>query len=160
MPAKREPAKPVEFEAEVVNLGDATLDEVEAEVVHISQGGANQIHASSVDMRQGGALAIQADEFDMSQSVAMISNAGHTSMDQSNSAAVLSEELIAANSRMGLVVANRARLENSNAVVLLARDVEGSVEPVLDSRGALLAGIAAGIVAGSMLLIGNLIRRR
>lgn len=160
MPDKSETIDPGEIEAEVVNLGGATLDEVEAEVVHIHQGGANQINASSVDMSQGGALLIQAEVLDIHQGVAFVSNAGSLSMDASTAAAVLTEEVVAGNSRIGLTAANRARLDGSSVGILLARDVEGDVEPILDTRGALLAGMASGFVIGAMLLIGNLIRRR
>ncbi|MGD8848431.1 MAG: hypothetical protein PVF18_01830, partial [Anaerolineales bacterium] len=68
--------------------------------------------------------------------------------------------LVADNSRLGLAVANRAQLDQSAIGVLLAREVDGNVEPLLDTRGALLAGLTSGIVIGTMLLIGNLIRRR
>ncbi len=160
MADQSEQERTTELEADVVNLSDATLDEVEADIVHISQGGANKIKAKSVEMRQGGSLAIEANELNMTQSGVLINSAGSVSMDASSAAAVVSDELVAGNSRMGLAVANRARLENSPPFVLLARDVEGSVEPVLDTRGALLAGIASGFVVGCMLLIGQLIRRR
>jgi hypothetical protein len=160
MPDQGEPLDPLEVEAEVVNLGGATLDEVEAEVVHIHQGGANQINASTVEMQQGGALMIQADTIDIYKGVAGLCNAEVTELESSSAAAMITDELVARDSRLGLAVANRAKLDHSSPLVLLARDVEGSVEPVLDTRGALLAGLASGIVIGTMLVIGNLFRRR
>jgi hypothetical protein len=160
MSEEREPRNPVEFETEVVNLEDASIANVEAEVVHIRQGGANQINASMVSMRQGGALTIQANEIDIHKGVTVISNAGTTNMDSSSAAVVIGDEVVTEGSRLGLTITNRAKLENSSPIVLLARDVEGSVEPVLDTQGALLAGIVTGITVGAVLLIGNLIRRR
>ena len=65
-----------------------------------------------------------------------------------------------ADSRNGIVIAEHAELSNSRTVVLLSREVHGNVETVLDTRGAALAGIAAGLAVGLMLIIGGLLRRR
>jgi hypothetical protein len=64
------------------------------------------------------------------------------------------------NSRIGLTVAERADLQQSSTVVLLAREVHGPVETLLDTRGAVLAGLVAGATAGLLWLAGALLRRR
>lgn len=155
-----DPVEPRDIEAEVVNLGGATLEQVEAEVVHIQQGGANRINASSVDMHQGGAFLIQSEELNIHQGVSVVSNSGKAVLESSSAGALLADTVNATNSRLGIAISNRAQLENSSPVILLAREVEGDVKPILDTRGALLAGLVSGVVVAAMLLIGSFVRRR
>ena len=65
-----------------------------------------------------------------------------------------------ANARAGVLYANQAELNNSSSVILLARDVHGDVETVLDTRGAMLAGLVSGIAVGLVLFVGRLLTRR
>jgi hypothetical protein len=44
--------------------------------------------------------------------------------------------------------------------LLLASEVHGNVETVLDTTGAAVAGLAAGVGIGLLLAIGGLLRRR
>jgi hypothetical protein len=41
------------------------------------------------------------------------------------------------------------------SVILLARNLEGNVTTVIDTRGALIAGLVGGLFAGIMLLLGR-----
>jgi hypothetical protein len=43
---------------------------------------------------------------------------------------------------------------------LIARNVQGPVETILDTRGAAVAGLLAGLAIGMVLLSGSLLRRR
>jgi hypothetical protein len=45
-------------------------------------------------------------------------------------------------------------------VILLAREVNGPVETVFDTRGAALAGLIGGIAVGMVLFAGKLLSRR
>jgi hypothetical protein len=65
-----------------------------------------------------------------------------------------------ANSRSALTVAGTADLRDSSTFVLLAREVNGPVETVLDTRGAVAAGLVAGIAIGLVLFVGGLLTRR
>jgi hypothetical protein len=65
-----------------------------------------------------------------------------------------------ANSRSALTVAGTADLRDSSTFVLLAREVNGPVETVLDTRGAVAAGLVAGIAIGLVLFLGGLLTRR
>jgi hypothetical protein len=51
-------------------------------------------------------------------------------------------------------------MQDSPTVILLAREVHGPVETVLDTRGALLAGLVAGVAIGMVLYVGRLLSRR
>jgi uncharacterized membrane protein len=58
------------------------------------------------------------------------------------------------------MIAQTVDMENSNSVVLLAREVYGPVETVLDTRDALLAGLVSGIGIGLVLTVFRLLARR
>jgi hypothetical protein len=60
----------------------------------------------------------------------------------------------------GLLVAQQVRGGSIKTAVLLAGQVDGPVETSLDTPRALLAGLAAGIGAGLVLLIGSLAKQR
>jgi len=45
-------------------------------------------------------------------------------------------------------------------LILLARRVHGDVDTVLDTRGAAVAGILAGVVLGLIFLAGSMLLRR
>ena len=47
--------------------------------------------------------------------------------------------------------------ERIESVILLARKVEGNVTTVIDTRGALIAGLVGGLFAGIMLLLGRML---
>jgi hypothetical protein len=44
--------------------------------------------------------------------------------------------------------------------VVLAQKIDGQVETTLDTRGAILAGLVAGIAAGLVSLVGRLLSQR
>ncbi len=67
---------------------------------------------------------------------------------------------ILTNSGAGVVLAQNAELVNSRTGILLAREVHGNVETILDTRGAAVAGLAAGAAVGLAFVVGSLLRRR
>ncbi|MEJ2709589.1 MAG: hypothetical protein P8074_18405 [Anaerolineales bacterium] len=63
-------------------------------------------------------------------------------------------------SSAGLVVSQQVRAEQVRSTILLAGQVNGTVETVLDTPRALLAGLASGVAVGLVLLAGNLLSRK
>lgn len=149
-----------ELSADVINVRGNGIEHVEAEQVNIHQGGASSISASHVDMHLSGAVTVDADSVSARQSVAMAVRGNAVALEGVTAATVVSEELKSSHSRLGIAVAGQAHLEDSPAVILLAREVHGPVETVLDTQGAMLAGLVAGIAVGMVLFAGNLITRR
>jgi len=60
----------------------------------------------------------------------------------------------------GLLVSREVNGEVIRAGVLLAGRVEGSVETILDTPRALLAGLASGVAVGLVLWVGSLLKQR
>ena len=59
------------------------------------------------------------------------------------------------NAYTGIVAAREVRGEKIESIILLSRKVEGNVTTVIDTRGALIAGMVGGLFAGLMLLLGR-----
>jgi hypothetical protein len=60
----------------------------------------------------------------------------------------------------GFVAGREVHVSEARTGILLARTVYGDVNTVLDTRGALIAGLTGGLFAGLMLLLGRVLFRR
>jgi hypothetical protein len=60
----------------------------------------------------------------------------------------------------GFVSGRDVHVSESRTGILLARTVHGNVHTILDTRGALIAGLTAGLFSGLMLLLGRMLFRR
>jgi len=150
-------------------------DQINAEHVQISQGGAGEIHATQVDIEQGGALRIDAQQVRIEQggagaifgeiislnnSAAGLVRAQDVKAEQSAINALYCDTADLGDSQAGLLVSRQVKGTTIRTGVLLASQVEGQVEAVLDTPRALLAGLAAGVGVGLVSLLGSLLRRR
>jgi hypothetical protein len=63
-------------------------------------------------------------------------------------------------SRVGLLISQEAHLTDSSTLVLLSRNVTGPVHTVVDTRGAMAAGLVAGVAVGLLLWLGSWVSRR
>lgn len=149
-----------DIRAEVINLRGGVVETVEADMVRISQGGANRIVAKAVELDQGGSVSLQGDSVSMLRSGAAVVRGDYVAMEGSTSGLLVAEESTLRSSRSGVIITERADLNNSSSVLLLAREVNGPIETVLDTEGALLAGLTAGIAVGLVLFVSRLLTRR
>ena len=145
---------------EVMVLRGTAVETVEADEVHVHQGGVNRVFAGVVEIDTGGAVTIDAETVGMTGSVGMVIRADVVEANESGSGVLVARDMRLTNSRAGVAVAERADLQDSSTLVLLAREVHGPVETMLDTRGAILAGLIAGVAAGLVWLAGTLIDRR
>lgn len=151
---------PPELEAEVVHLDGGSIDTVEGELVRITQGGVNRVVAGQAELQVVAAAIIDSDTLEMDRSAALLVRGNLVSAEESAAVAVLAEEARLVGSTAGLAIAGSVEMNNSSALVLLAREVHGPVDVILDTRGALLAGMVSGVVIGLVLFAGNLLARR
>ncbi|MBV6394692.1 MAG: hypothetical protein HFACDABA_00258 [Anaerolineales bacterium] len=158
-------------------------------VVYIEHMDAESVQAASVTMRQANADHVSADEVTMNLSAAGGVNAATFSAQQSMIGGANAEEIHVWNSavggvngtlvnvqgtvagvagqsitvegaRVGLAAAQEIRGGRVETVVLLAGRVEGEVHAVVDTRGAIIAGLVGGLFAGLVLLVGRIAFRR
>jgi len=160
-----------------------------SQVTNISQADVVSVHGDVVRMYQSDADMVTAENVELEKSAAANVKAGKVSANKSGLAYVEAEEVIAQNSGLGFaqaekisvsgytgaVVAGSAEIHHgmagfvsgrevsvseSRTGILLARTVHGDVNTVLDTRGALIAGLTAGLFSGLMLLLGRVLFRR
>lgn len=155
--------------SQVTNISHADVQTVHAELVRMHEADAENIIAQEVELRQSAAGNVKADRFSAHQSAIGMLSAKEASVEESAVGFVQAEKM-SAGGYTGVVVAGSADLQHGMAVfvagrevhvneartgILLARNVQGNVTTVLDTRGALLAGLVGGLFAGLMLMLGR-----
>jgi hypothetical protein len=73
---------------------------------------------------------------------------------------IVSDAALVENATAGILVAREVHGTTLRTGVLLAGKVDGNVETLLDTVGAIGAGLAAGVGIGLMLTIARMFRRR
>jgi hypothetical protein len=95
----------------------------------------------------------------MTNSVAGIVRADNVNV-RGQAGVVLAETVNLENTYAGLVAGGHIRGERVEALIMLGNRVEGNVQAVVDTRGALIAGRVGGLLTGIVLLIGRLVLGR
>ena len=155
--------------SQVTNISHADVQTVHAELVRMHEADAENIIAQEVELRQSAAGNVKADRFSAHQSAIGMLSAKEASVEESAVGFVQAEKM-SAGGYTGVVLAGSADLQHGMAVfvagrevhvneartgILLARNVQDNVTTVLDTRGALLAGLVGGLFAGLMLMLGR-----
>jgi len=174
-PAMVEPEELPEYESpQVTNISHAEVQSVKAELVRMHEADAESITAGQVEMDRSMAGSIKAehvstritaigmldaDEAHVSESAVgfvdaeKVSTSGYTG-------AIAAGTVDVQNSAVGYLVGREVRAENVRTILLLARNVQGNVTTMLDTRGVLIAGLVGGLFSGLMLLLGRFLLRR
>lgn len=159
---------------EVVNMHETQAASVQAELVRASASQIKQLTAQEVDLRDSVAVVVNAETVSARKTgVAHLEAGNFTLLDgtvlvsKSNSATL--------KGRAGLVITDFAEIKNGSAAILasraikadtirtgilISRNVEGNVETLMDTRSTVLAGMVAGAVMGSLLMVGQFLFRR
>jgi hypothetical protein len=167
-----EPEELPEIESpQVTNISQADVQTIHAELVRMHQADAETIIAQEVELQQSAAANVKAEHFSAHQSAIGMLNAKDVSVEESAVGFVQAEKM-SAGGYTGVIVAGSADIQHGMAVfvagrevhvneartgILLARNVQGNVTTVLDTRGALLAGLVGGLFAGLMLMLGRVL---
>ena len=108
-------------------------------------------------MIQGAAGVIQSEKVNLSTSgSAMILSRGDVTMKQSGSELLLSRGNISMDQSGAIVMAaNKIEAKSGNAVFMIAKNIEGTVETMFGPRESLILGATAGLVAGLFYLFGR-----
>jgi hypothetical protein len=157
--------------AQVTNISHADVQTIRAELVRMHQADAETIIAQEVELQQSAAANVKADHFNAHQSAIGMLNAKEASVEQSAVGLVQAEKM-SAGGYTGVVLAGTAEVQHGMTVfvagrevhvneartgILLARNVQGNVTTLLDTRGALLVGLVGGLFAGLMLMLGRVL---
>jgi hypothetical protein len=119
------------------------------------------VKTESLDMLQGGAALIRTGQANLTASNAgVLINGGAVKMDQSAARVLVSGgEVSMDQSGSVLMIANSVRTQNSGTVFLIARNVEGDVNPSFGPRESMMFGAVAGLVIGVLMLLGGFFKR-
>ena len=159
---------------QVTNVSNANVKSVHAELVRMHQADAETITAEEVELQNSAAGSIKANTVS-GHTVLMGAVMAEEVMVQGSGLGFAQAEKMSVSGYTGAVVAGSAdvhqamvgfvagrevRLNESRTGILLAGTVHGDVNTVLDTRGALIAGLTGGLFAGLMLLLGRVLFRR
>lgn len=156
---------------QVVNLSNVTAENVRAELVRASQSVIHKLEAEEADASNTVLGAVSAGYFSGRRVVlgavqspqaevreAYVGGVRGGTVSLSGKAGVMVASSIQSPQVNALLAAGaRVQAETIRAGVLLGRNVNGNVQTLLDTRGALLVGVAGGVVAGLVLLAGRLL---
>ena len=142
-----------DLQADIVEIDGGTIERVDAETVSIFQGGVRQAVAGNLEMRLGAAGSLQASTARLEQVVAGAVRGNAVEIIESDAAAVMGGEINAEHSRIGIALADSIHMDQGSSLIMLTREIRGEVTTVLDTRGAMVAGLLAGMAAGAILFI-------
>jgi hypothetical protein len=160
---------------ESINLSETSVQKVDAELVRMNRSAAEHIQAEEVEVRQGGVMRVDAGSMTVQQGGVSLANAKNLAMENSFLLAGRAEEARFDSSQVGVLYAGSVDMKYSKnnlmvaqrvsggpirSLVLLAGRVDGPVHTYLDTPRSLLAGVAAGVGVGIVLLLGRLMTRR
>lgn len=175
MARKTQPSEEEASLPQVINLTHAQAQQVEAELIRVHQSLVNRVDGGEVDLQQSAALQISAqnisaqttsiasawaESFAMQESAAAVVRATQADLDGHVGLILARSVRMGAGSRSCLLVANQVKTEHLRTNILLARQVEGPIETAMDTRQVLLASLVAGVAAGTVLLLGQILFRR
>ena len=148
--------------AEEAHFTQSSVMHVTATKVEMRQSGAQEIHGDQVNVHQSGVLSIQAEHLTLEQGSAFMACATEATFQNSSTVVAILDSGTLQDSTAGVVIARQVLQGPVHTTVLLAGQVEGPVETLLDTPRALLAGLASGVAVGLVLLLGKLFtwRRR
>jgi hypothetical protein len=130
------------LEAERVDVRMSAVGRVEADQVSVGNGAVGAVRADVLSVHRGMVGAAMADTVEVSQGYARSIMARQVSLDRAAAQ---------------VVVAADVQVRQSAAMILIARRVNGDLRVLLDWRGGLAFGAAAGLVFG---IVSRLRRRR
>ncbi len=119
---------------------------VNADKVEISQGSVQHVHASEVRINQSGAQRIEADDVVITQSGAGLITASTVRVKESGAGLILAERTELKETSVGFMLCDQAQVHNSRVAVLIAGEVQGDVQTLIDAKSALVLGAAAGVL--------------
>jgi len=156
---------PDTIRADRVEISQGGAERVEATSVSIMQGGVGTAVATTVDVRQGGIGQASATDIALSQGAIGFARGERVSLEMGAIGAAVGDDVRVTQAMANIVAARgdvtvdqslvstligyRVTIRQPSAVLLIiAGKVDGSVRPLLDWRGGLAAGAAAGLVIG------------
>jgi hypothetical protein len=145
--------------AESVRMHQSDAEVITAEEVEMQNSAAGNVKANHVNGHMILMGAVSAEEVTVQEGGVGYAQAGKMSVS-GYTGAVVAGSVEVQHGFAGFVAGRDVHVSESRTGILLARTVNGDVNTVLDTRGALIAGLTGGLFAGLMLLLGRMLFRR
>jgi hypothetical protein len=137
-----------------ITISEGGITNATADAIDVHQGGIVRADATDIAVTNGGIVLAQGDTVSLDRGLALGTVGGETRVVQSAANIVGARDATVDQSLVMSMVAERVTMRQPSIIgVLIANRVDGSVRPLLDWRGALVAGAAFAVVA-------RLLRRR
>jgi hypothetical protein len=163
--------------ADTVNVEQSAVGNINATNVTLRQAGAQSITTNQLTVRQGGMVKVKTENLEVTQGgvgllqssqaklvssrVGAVVAGGNVNLDLSSTRVLVAGGAVNLDQSASVIlVGNNVKTQNSPIVFLFARNVEGNVSTTFGPQESIIFGAAAGLVAGVMLLLGSLFRRR
>ena len=154
---------------QVTNLTRVDVDAVHAELVRMHQSIAQEIEAEEVELHLSAAFDVKATRATAQEAALGLVHAAEVTLQNSAAgavraqnatingaaAAVVAGNVEFGNAYAGVVAGCQVRGERIESLILLSPKVEGNVTTVVDTRGAVIAGLVGGLFAGLLFLLGQ-----
>lgn len=153
-PTDAEPSGADRVEAESVSVVRGAIGTADAGTIDVQQGGIGQANATDIAVSQGGIGFARGGRVSIEMGAVGAAIGDDVRVTQGMSGIVAAQgEAIVDQSFVSTLIADRVTMRQPSGVVLLiARQVDGNVRPLLDWRGAVAAGAVAGLVIGLLRL--------
>lgn len=152
---------------QVVNITQGGAQNIDAQSVTIRQGGAQNVSAESVTVKQGGILQAEGGSIEVVQGGIVLARGDQVNVTAGGAVGILGtsvhveaggaqwmvarESISVDQGGAGAMIASKMDVNNSFVGLILARQVTGNVRALFDTRGALVFGLAAGVIGGMVL---------
>lgn len=145
-----------------VTIKQCVIQSAEANQMEFRQGCVLSAKTNNISTSAStiGLVQTQSAELSASKSVAVVAGASINMGQSGSQILVAGGDVTMDQSGAVLMVANTVNTSQSGIVFLFAKNVTGEVHPVFGSREAYIFGVAAGVVAGAIVLLGWLARRK
>lgn len=136
---------------QIISGGDIHADQVTA------QGMINQINANHVELENSAVLMVQSGSMDITNGGIGFARTEQAIFTTGGAGMLVANSVNGENIGANLLISREVQATAIKTTVLLAGRVEGPVETTVDARGAMFAGLAAGIGLGVVLVVTRLL---
>lgn len=147
--AAEPPAKLVPQVIEVIDHAPAVAEDgasVDAERVQVHQAAVGRVEATQVMVEQGAIGATRAEHLKLERSAVGAALADQVEVSRGYARSILARQVQLDRAAARVVIAADVRTNQTAVMLLIARKVTGDVRVLVDWRGALAFGAAAGLV--------------
>jgi hypothetical protein len=149
-PAATPEPRPEPDRPTTVSIVQGGIERATADAIDIHQGGIGRATAKDIAVSSGGIGYAHGERVSVEMGgIGLVHAPGEARLTQGGAGLVVARDVTIDQSLISTLVADRVTIRQPSAVlVLIARQVDGTVRPLLDWRGAIVAGAVAGVLIG------------